>query len=133
LCRLASAKTRTSGVSTRCFYQKPDFQLSGADNLGNDQVIAPIVAELRDFRGGIVRVDQDRLMRFQQPGEHRWNVARHCQDASPVRQKCLRESGSGTALRQSIALPTTARAICISLPEEIIVIRQCRRRRRERH
>ncbi len=55
------------------FYQEPCFQLSGADNLGNDRVIAPIVAELRDFRGGIVRVDQDRLMRFKQPGEHRWN------------------------------------------------------------
>jgi hypothetical protein len=54
------------------FYQEPCFQLSGADNLGNDQVIAPIVAELRDFRGGIVRVDQDRLMHFKQPGEHRW-------------------------------------------------------------
>lgn len=32
-----------------------------------------MVAELRDFRGGIVRVDQDRLMHFKQPGEHRWN------------------------------------------------------------
>ena len=55
------------------FYQEPGLQLSGADNLANDQVIAPIVAELRDFRGGIVPVDQDRLMRFKQPGEHRWN------------------------------------------------------------
>src|SRR6185437_11146684 len=52
------------------FSQEPGLQLAGADHVGDQEVIRPVVTQLSHLRCRLVRLDQDRLVRFQQPRQH---------------------------------------------------------------
>lgn len=50
--------------------QEPHLRLAGADDAGDEQVGAALVALRRDPGGGVPRVDQDPLVRVEEPRQH---------------------------------------------------------------
>src|SRR5215469_5458159 len=54
--------------------EEPGFHLAGPYHVGDQQVVGSVVAHLRGSGCRVVRVNQDRLVRLKQPGQHRGNL-----------------------------------------------------------
>src|SRR5215471_17651407 len=51
--------------------EEPRLEFTGADNIGDDEVVGTVITECSDAGRRLVRVAEDQLVRLEQPRQHR--------------------------------------------------------------